>query len=319
MKIAFLYEHPTWSEKLIQCFNQNNIELKLINIDELVFDTSNLDLEYDVLINRVNIMPYEKRDSAVVFHTLHFLNWLNLSNVRVINGAQSHYIGASKALQNGVFASLGLRHPKAVALYKTLDALKAAQTIGYPLIVKPNIGGSGSGISRYDNAEELQKDIEDKILKLGVDRSGLAQEYIHSDGYVYRVEVLGDDLFYSIRQKIVENQFNYCAADGCSVETQEEIIVHPEQEREFDFCIADSGAKIELYDVPKDILGNVVNIIKKSGADFGGVEFFIDKETGDAIYYDFNPYSNFVSHGEELLGFSPEQRFVDFILSWSNK
>jgi len=38
MKIAFLYEHPTWSEKLIDCFHNNDINLQLINIDELTFD-----------------------------------------------------------------------------------------------------------------------------------------------------------------------------------------------------------------------------------------------------------------------------------------
>ena len=55
------------------------------------------------------------------------------------------------------------------------------------------------------------------------------------------------------------------------------------------------------------------NIIKKTRADFGGIEYIINRETGKPCYFDFNPYSNFVSHGETFLGFSPEQRFVDFI------
>lgn len=70
MKIALLYEHPTWSNQLIQCFRKNGIELKLLNIDELIFDTGQLDMDFDLLINRVNVMPTEQRDSAVVFHTL---------------------------------------------------------------------------------------------------------------------------------------------------------------------------------------------------------------------------------------------------------
>ena len=51
MKIAFLYEHPTWSEKLIDCFHNNDINLQLINIDELTFDTDNFDIDFDLLIN----------------------------------------------------------------------------------------------------------------------------------------------------------------------------------------------------------------------------------------------------------------------------
>ncbi len=104
MKIALLYEHPTWSNQLIQCFRKNGIELKLLNIDELIFDTGQLDMDFDLLINRVNIMPCEQRDSAVVFHTLHFLNWLELTNVHIINGARAHYTGSSKAVQNGIFS-----------------------------------------------------------------------------------------------------------------------------------------------------------------------------------------------------------------------
>lgn len=308
MKVAYLFEHPTWSDKLIECFKQNDIELNLINIAELAFDTGDLKPDYDLLINRVNIMPYEKRDSSVVFHTLHFLHWVELTGVRTINGARAHYIGASKAMQNGIFSRLGLDFPQAVAIYKTTDALKAADTIGYPVIVKPNIGGSGSGISRFDSAHELQAAIDNKSLQLGLDRSGLVQEYIQSDGYVYRVEVLGDQLFYSIRQKMIADQFNYCAADGCSVDGS-----HPDQEMEFDFCATAPDSQVETYGVSAGILQQVIDIVKTSSADVGGVEYFLDGKTGRPCFYDFNPYSNFVSHGKTLLGFSPEQRYVDFI------
>lgn len=308
MKIAFLYEHPNWSNQLIQCFKENGIELKLLNIDELAFDTGQLDVDFDLLINRVNIMPYEQHDSAVVFHTLHFLNWLELTNVQVVNGARAHYTGSSKAVQNGIFAKLGLYFPQAIAIYKVADALTAAEKIGYPLIVKPNIGGSGRGVVKYNNSDELQRDINNHVLKLGVDRSGLVQEHIESDGYIYRVEILGDQLFYAIKQKIIADQFNYCAADGCHVPE-----VHPEQECEFDFCTTDPTAHIELFVPTDDTVAQVVSIIHEAKADVGGVEFLLSQKTDYPCFYDFNPYSNFVSHGERLLGFSPEQRYVDFI------
>ena len=220
MKIAFLYEHPTWSEKLIDCFHNNDINLQLINIDELTFDTDSFDIDFDLLINRVNVMPYERRDSAIVFHTLHFLNWLELSGVRIINGARTHYIGSSKAVQNGIFSMLNLDTPRAIAIYKNKDALKAAEKIGFPVIIKPNIGGSGSNIARFNSSVELKLAIDQKLINLGVDGSGLVQKYIYSDGYVYRVEILGDELFYSTKQKIVENKFNYCATEGCNIDTR---------------------------------------------------------------------------------------------------
>ena len=310
MKIAYLYDHPTWSERLIDCFHNNGIDLQLINVDELTFNTGSLDMDFRMLVNRVNVMPYEKRDPAIAFHTMHFLNWLELSGVRVVNGARTHYIGASKAMQNGIFSVLGLDAPQAIAIYKTEDTLKAAEKIGFPVIVKPNIGGSGSNIARFNSSSELALAIEYKLIDFGVDGSGLVQKYIHSDGYVYRVEILGDELFYSIKQKIVESKFNYCAAEGCSTDSN-----NTEHGEEFDYCAIEPSHQIQLHDVSQKILQQVISIIKKTGADIGGIEYFINRETGKPCYYDFNPYSNFVSQGEALLGFSPEQRFVNYIKS----
>jgi len=314
VKIAFLYEHPTWSEKLIQCFQNNGVDLKLLNIDKLIFDTGQLDLDFDLLINRVNIMPSEQCNPTVVFHTLHFLNWIELTGVQIVNGAKAHYSGASKAIQNGIFAKLGLYFPNAMAINRADDALIAAKEIGYPIIVKPNIGGSGFDIAKYNNSEELRQAIDNRSLKLGVDSSGLVQEYIESDGYVYRIEILGDELFYAIKQKMITDQFNYCAADGCQVGAESS-----NQDCEFDFCSVNSSPHIEQFTPSDDIVAKVLLIIREAEADVGGVEFLLNQKNGQPCFYDYNPYSNFVSQGEQLLGFSPEQRYVDFIKAKAQK
>lgn len=307
MKVAFLHEHPTWSDRLIASLIDAGIDLLPINIAELAFDTSALKPPYDLLINRVNIMPHASRHPSVAFHTLHFLGWLESTPVRVLNGYRAHTIGASKAMQNGLFARLGLRHPAAIAIHRPEDALEAAEKIGFPVIIKPNLGGSGSGIAKYESAEALQRDILLRAIDLGIDRSGIVQQYIESDGHVYRIEILGDRLFYSIRQPIVADQFNYCAADGCGTATAD-----PSDES-FDFCAAEGTRGIELHQPDDAIVEKVMAILRAADADIGGVEYFIERDSGEACFYDFNPYSNFVAGGEDLLGFSPEQWFVEFI------
>ncbi|MEM7194367.1 MAG: hypothetical protein AAF402_05400 [Pseudomonadota bacterium] len=308
MSVAFLFEHPNWSEKLISVLSQRIAGLEKINVGELVFDTSLSSPAFTAAINRINIMPSADRSGSVVFQTLHYLQWLEVTGVRVLNGAKAHSVGSSKALQNGVFASLGLDHPKGIAIYRQQDALQAAQQIGYPVIVKPNIGGSGSGVSLFNDAPELENAVRVKSLDLGVDRTGIVQQYIQSDGFVYRVEVLADELFYSIKQPIVAGEFNYCAADGCSTETTNAV-----EADDFDFC-AVGGSGIQQHQPPGDVIQNVISIVKSCAADFGGVEYFLNSATGQPCYYDFNPYSNFVSDGESLLGFSPEERFCEFTI-----
>ena len=312
MNIAFLYEHPSWSDSLIQTFRSNGIHLKPINMADLVFCPGDGPPDFDFAINRVNIMPSAGRNPSVVFHTLHYLTWLETMGVEVINGSRAHFAGASKAIQNGLFSKLGLDSPRSVAVCGEKEILNAADAIGFPLIIKPNIGGSGSGIARYDSREELADAVSAGTLDLGIDGTGLVQEYIRSDGYVYRVEVLGNRLFYSIKQKIMENTFNYCAADGCSVDRPLETDVS------FNHCALKRGAlnrepAIQRFEPDGRIVSQVISIIRSAGADLGGVEYLVDINTGTPCFYDFNPYSNFVANGRELLGFSPEQRFFDFV------
>ena len=318
MTIAFLYEHPEWSSQLLEAFSSREIELTKINIADLAFDTS-IAPEFDVAINRINIMPSAQRDPKIAFQTLHYLNWLEIMGVHVINGAMAHGVGASKVMQNGVFAQLGLRHPRGIAIYRIDDALTAAEEIGYPVIIKPNVGGSGAGIGLYNNREELEQAVKLKSIDLGVDRTGLVQQYIESDGYVYRVEILGEELFYSIRQQIQQGSFNYCAADGCATEeaetsTASEMPEADQNQDEFDFCAVSAEDRIERFTPPDDVVKAISSVINLGGADLGGVEYFIEQESGEPCYYDFNPYSNFVSNGEQLLGFSPEHKYIDFVM-----
>lgn len=307
-RIAFLFEHPTWSENLIKTFSSNHIDLTLINVADLTLIPDQGRPKFDLAINRINIMPSANRNPSVVFYTLHYLTWLESQGVCIINGSQAHFVGASKAVQNGIFAGLGLHCPKAAAVYRISDIPAASNLIGFPLIIKPNIGGSGSGIVKVDSPEELAEKLNSGSIDLGTDGTGLVQEYIPSDGYVYRIEILGDRLFYSIKQKIKENTFNYCAADGCSVAQKPE-----KTETDFHFCALNQEARIQPFSPDKKIVGQVISIIQKAGADLGGVEYLLDQNTGTPCFYDFNPYSNFVSNGKELFGFSPEQEFVEFV------
>jgi hypothetical protein len=76
----------------------------------------------------------------------------------------------------------------------------------------------------------------------------------------------------------------------------------------------DAGAdRIQRFDVSETIVADVIAIMRACGADVGGIEYFIDACTGTRCCYDFKPYSNFVANGETMLGFSPAQRYIDFV------
>jgi hypothetical protein len=312
MKTVFLYEHPSWSNSLIEAFQKRGIELELLNIADANFDTSSPP-QFKTAINRINIMPSFERSPRLAIHSQHYLNWLDVMGVQVINGAIAHRIGGSKVLQNAVFSKLKLDHPKAIAIYHSDAVVDAADKIGFPVIVKPNIGGSGIGVALYQNREDLVSAVKQRSIDLGVDGTGIVQEYVNSDGYIYRVEMLGDRLFYAIKQRIQDGSFNYCAADGCSAETDTVSNIRSNDDIE---QAEDQG--IEVFAPVDDVISNISSILIECGADLGGVEYFIRETTNEPCYYDFNPYSNFVANGEQLLGFSPEKKYIDFVLERLN-
>src|SRR5207253_4924087 len=84
-----------------------------------------------------------------------------------------------------------------------------------PLVVKPNVGGSGAGIVRFDTPDTLRAGLD--ALSFGPDGTALVQEYIEpAEGAIVRVEVLDGRALYAIRiVREASRDFNLCPADIC--------------------------------------------------------------------------------------------------------
>src|SRR6266571_3194708 len=96
------------------------------------------------------------------------------------------------------------------------QALDGANAIGYPVVIKPNIGGSGAGIERFNSRDELRSAVEANRLYFGIDSTALVQEaFTARDGIITRVEVLGGKFLYAIRIHVTGQSYNLCPADIC--------------------------------------------------------------------------------------------------------
>ena len=296
MRIALLIEHPTWSIELIDRARVRGLDITAIDITEVGADVAELG-PFDLWVNRINAMPSLGRSPSVVAAAGHLLLELELRGQRVLNGSQTHRIGGSKAAQAALFRSVGLHAPASVTIAQAGDAPAAAEQVGFPLLTKPNVGGSGAGIVRHDSAAELQAAIDSGQIDLGIDGTGIVQQIIESaDGLVHRIEMLGDQLFYGTQQQLLADTFNYCAADGCAIEP--------------------GGNSIELFIPPTDLVDATARVMKAADTAVGGVEYIIDAATGRPTFFDFNPYSNFVSGYNDQLGFDPIDRYLDFITTY---
>lgn len=294
-RIGLLYEHPTWSLELIDRLVGRGVEVVAVDVASLGtpggFQPGHL--EVDRWINRVNALPSAGRPSSVVAATGHLLLDLELRGLTVVNGHRAWAIGASKQAQIALFEQLGLDSPASIAIDDPAKAPAAAAELGFPVLVKPNVGGSGAGITRADDPAQLADAVAARRIDLGIDGTGLVQRAITAaDGLVHRIEMLGSELFYATDQVVADGVFNYCAADGCAV---------------------DGG--IALVTPPPEIVASTSTILAAAGADVGGVEYLIDQTTGRACFFDLNPYSNFVAGRDGELGFDPIERYLDHVLS----
>jgi biotin carboxylase len=252
---------------------------------------------------------YTRGRGDAIFYTTHYLAHLDRLGVRVINGSAAWRTEISKARQISLFERLGVPYPKARVIHRGSQAALAAGGLRFPVIVKPNIGGSGAGIRRFDTPEQLERAAGEDALQLGIDSTALVQEYIPADGgRIVRVEVLNGRYLYAIRIYTPGDSFNLCPADVCqSVDGAE--LARPA-------CAADAPKnqlRVEGYTPPDDIVDTVERIMSASGIEVGGVEYMIDARDGRSCFYDVNALSNFIADAPRVIGFDPFARLADWL------
>jgi len=309
--IAIYYEQQSW---FIPLFNQ----LDARGANWLRADARNHQYDpgaepaYSLLFNRMSPSAWQRGNGHGIFYTLNYLKYLEEKGVRVVNGSRAFTHEISKAIQLTNLDSLGLDYPKARVVNQPSQVMDAAEAIGYPLVVKPNIGGSGVGIERFDSPDQLKKAVAENRLSFGMDQTALVQEcFTPRDGIITRVEVLGGKYLYAIKIRTAGKTYNLCPGDICQSTAGEELERRPG-------CPVDAvknGLTVEAYEPPREIISAVERIMQLAGVEVGGVEYVIDDATGRLLYYDVNALSNFVADPERVIGFNPYGRLADFLIS----
>ena len=309
--IGVYYEHPDWYRPLFQQLDARGVNWEKIHAGEHSYDMALREPEYSLVFNRMSPSAWQRGLGHVIFYTINYLKHLEAQGVRVVNGSRAFTHETSKALQLTLLESLGLPYPKAQVINHPSQALAAAEKIGYPLVVKPNIGGSGAGIIRFDRPEQLKSAVEENQLYFGIDQMALVQECFEArDSIITRVEVLGGKFLYGIQIHTTGDTFNLCPGDICQSTKGEELART--------ICPVDApknGLKVEGYAPPRQVVHDVERIMQEAGIEVGGIEYVIDDRDGRLLYYDVNALSNFVADPMRIVGFDPYSRLADYLIS----
>ena len=307
-RLGIYYEHPDWYRPLFQELDRRGVPYDALQADAHYYDPSDRTTPHAVVLNRMSPSAYIRGRGHLTFYTLQYLAHLDRLGVRVINGYDAWRTEISKAYQLSLLANLGLAYPKARVIHHPSQAAAAAEGLRYPVVVKPNIGGSGAGIVRFDSADALARSAA--VLDLGIDATALVQEYVPAqDGRIVRVEVLDGRFLYAIRIYTTGDTFNLCPADVCQGIDGVEL-ARPA-------CPADApknNLRVEPYTPPAHIIDAVERITAASGIELGGVEYMIDARDGEPYFYDINALSNFVADAPRVLGFDPFATLADWLV-----
>jgi D-ala D-ala ligase C-terminus len=313
--IAIYYEQPNWFVPLFHQMDAKGANWVKLDARYHQYDPASQELEYSLLFNRMSPSAWQRGVGHGIFYTVNFLKHLEDKRMRVVNGYRGFAHETSKALQVALLERLRLPYPKARVVNHPSQVMSAAEAIGYPLIIKPNIGGSGAGIKRFNSPAELQAAVDQNQLYFGIDSTALVQEcFTARDGVIRRVEILGGKYLYAIQIHITGETYDLCPADICKSTKGEELTRLA--------CPVDApktGMTVEAYEAPRQVREDCERIMADAGIEVGGIEYVIDDATGRQLYYDINALSNFVADPERIIGFNPYARLADFLIAEAHR
>jgi hypothetical protein len=307
--IAVYHEHPDWFRPLFTAFERRGTPYVRLDAATHRFDVGAPRPPYALVFNRMSPSAWLRGTGHGIFYTLQYLEHLQRLGVRVVNGFDAFLVETSKARQLSLLERLGLPYPATRVIHDPKQAPAAAHGLRFPLVVKPNIGGSGAGVRCFDRPESLREAALTGDWDLGIDHTALVQEFIPAEeGRIVRVEALGGRYLYAIRVYAEPGHFDLCPADICQKVDGAEL--------ERTACPVDApknGLRVESYEPPSEIVRQVESLIAAARIDVGGVEYVVDARDGRHYFYDINALSNFVADSPQVVGFDAYERLAEFL------
>ena len=301
--IGILYEHPQWFTPLFAELDRRGVDYVPIDASNAAFDPEGSGRRYRLIVNRMSPSAWTRGNGIAILRTREYLRYLEAVGTPVMNGSRAFEYEISKIRQLDLLADLGVRFPEGRAITDASEVVDALDGLQFPVLVKPDLGGSGAGIRSFASLKELEAAVRSGDLSgLGPDHRALIQEHLPAEGEsIVRIEILGGDFLYAIRLQLLPGSFNLCPADYCDLPGIAD-------------GVSGRGLPVEGYDPPENVIEEAKRIVAAAGMDLGGVEYLVNARDGQPYFYDINALSNFVADAPHVIGFDPFVDLVDFIV-----
>jgi len=273
--VHVLHENPEWMPPFAAAFAAEGVDW-----DETLVTGGSLDLTAEpppgLWWSRMSASAHTRGHTAAAEHARALLDVLEAHGRRVVNGRAVLDLELSKVRQLALLRAARIAVPRTVAVVggRPDDVLAAAATVGPPVVVKPNRGGKGLGVTRFDSVDELAAALPG--LDEPVDGVLLVQEYVEpARPRITRAEIVGGELVYAITADTERGGFQLCPADACAVD----------------------GTPASLFalrtePLPSGLADAYESFARWHGLEVAGFEF-IETADGRAVTYDVNTNTNY--------------------------
>jgi hypothetical protein len=296
-RVYVLHESPGWYAPLDAALDRRGVPHDEIFLDRDVIDLSETPPP-GVYFNRLSGTAHTRGHSLAVEHCRVLLRWLEGDGRRIVNGREALELAMSKSALLVALDAFGIRIPESVTAIGLDRVIEAAGRFRGPFLVKPNRGGKGLGIVRFENADQLARCIQSGNLDHSADGLYIVQEFVESpDPFITRAEFVGGDFLYALLSETGRG-FNLCPADAeCAVATH----------------VPAGRPRFHIRtDFDHPILATYRRFLKHRDIEIAAIEFIVDEE-GKTYTYDLNINTNYNAEAEAAAGRSGMNTIAAFL------
>ena len=161
--IGVYYEHPRWFEPVFAEMDRRGVAYKRLDASRHHFDVHpNGAQQFGLIFNRMSPSAYTRGNGA-----------RNFLHAQLPRASRTHGHARRQRQRRlsqrdfesaAAFAARIARppYPRSVVINHPSQAPDAARGLRFPIVVKPNIGGSGAGIVRFDSPEQFERAVREQ-------------------------------------------------------------------------------------------------------------------------------------------------------------
>lgn len=287
-KVHVIHENDAWVEPLRAQFARIGTPYEEWFLDRGVLDLTTAPPD-GVFYNRMSASSHTRDHRYAAEYTAAVQEWLARHGRQVVNGRRALQLEVSKVAQYQELAKFGIRTPDTLAVVGREHIARAADRLGFPLILKHNRAGKGLGVQLILSREGLEQHLSEPE-NAPVDGIWLVQRYIQApESFITRVEFVGGRFLYAVRVDTSQG-FELCPADQCRIADGAACPTAAPSEK---FRIVDGFVSPLIQAYETFLAANDIGI--------AGIEFIVDRD-GNAFTYDVNTNTNYNPDAEARAG-----------------